>query len=299
MPRLFPVGRAGSATDPVVDIEKLLVDYAWSVGLNASCVASMFRDRRYLLEVNWSYVDIKHKVTVFEPRHRADLGAGGGGEATKGSGMIKDKDISKVGAVIRRDLCLFRTEFNNSSKVEQNFALKTERTTTSRCEVNLQRGFRIGSNVDVRLNIPSVDSCRVTGSLSGELHVTKATGQTFEEVLTWSVDNQVTVEPKHRATASLLIREEEVNADLTVESVIRALDSIPVYIKCRKTGKVLQIAEIPGTCLPDILTESKGFIKVDEQAVKCETKGVTHLVYGAEQIVDLKTFPLPPEECSE
>ena len=37
------------------------------------------------------------------------------------------------------------------------------------------------------------ESAPITGGLSGELHVTKTSGQTFEEVLTWSVDSQIQV----------------------------------------------------------------------------------------------------------
>jgi len=67
------------------------------------------------------------------------------------------------------------------------------------------------------------ESSRITGGLSGELHVTKATGQTFEETLTWSVDSQVLVEPRTRTIAELMIREEQIVADLTIESTIRPL----------------------------------------------------------------------------
>ena len=59
--------------------------------------------------------------------------------------------------------------------------------------------------MDVRLSLPTspslprpdslaggeIDTCRITGGLSGELQVTKATGQTIEENLTWGVDSQV------------------------------------------------------------------------------------------------------------
>ena len=55
----------------------------------------------------------------------------------------------------------------------------------------------MGSHVDVRLTIPTspapegVDSCRITGGLSGELQISKSTGQSFEESLSWEVNNQV------------------------------------------------------------------------------------------------------------
>jgi hypothetical protein len=134
----------------------------------------------------------------------------------------------------------------------------------------------------------------LTGAVSGELQVTEAKGQTFEKVRTWSVDSQVCVEPKLRATVALMVREEEVDADLTVESVIRALDNIPVYIRCRKSKKLILTCDIPAECLPEILME--GFQKVDQQTVKCETKGSVHLVCGTDQVIRLETEKL---ECGE
>ena len=65
----------------------------------------------------------------------------------------------------QRELCLFRTEFVNSSTLPQYFTFKTERTTTSRCDISLQRGFRIGATVDVRIALPVV-SILVSVSLS-------------------------------------------------------------------------------------------------------------------------------------
>jgi hypothetical protein len=138
-----------------------------------------------------------------------------------------------------------------------------------------------------------VEACRITGGLSGELQVSKSSGQTFEEQLTWGVDSEIRVDGKSRAVAALIVREEEVNADLTVDSIIRPLyEVIPVYIRRKKTNQLLEIIEIPSQNLPDILSDSEGFQKVDECSVKRETKGVVRLVYGAEQVIDLRTEPL-------
>ena len=123
--------------------------------------------------------------------------------------------------------------------------------------------------------------------------MTKATGQSFEEELTWSVDSQVQVQPRSSTTAALLIREEELSADLTIESIIRPLhDSIPVCIRSRKTGRTLELLDIASGQLSDILTEEHGFSKVDKCAVRRETKGLARLVYGAEQVVDVRTRSL-------
>ena len=111
--------------------------------------------------------------------------------------------------------------------------------------------------------------------------------------MTWSVDSQVQVKPRTRTTAALMIREEEIRADLTIESIIRPLyDRIPVYIRSRKTGRTLEVLDVLSNQLSDILTETHGFTKVGPWAVRRETKGLARLVYGAEQVVDVRTCSL-------
>ena len=135
---------ANAPSDPVVDIERLLVNYAWKELAEPSCLDRLMKNRKYRLEVNWGYVDISHRVTSFSPRPR--------------DRVVRPQDVaSGKDSVTKRDLCLFRTEFKNASLEQQTFTFKTERTTTSRCEINLQRGYRIGTNVDVRVSIPAVN----------------------------------------------------------------------------------------------------------------------------------------------
>jgi len=138
------IGRPGGAKDPVVDIERLLVDYAWKELADPSLWDRLVRRRRFRMDVSWSYMDISHRVTAFQLRNRdMELCKAGGG----------DEEALTLG---QRELCLFRTEFVNSSTLPQYFTFKTERTTTSRCDVSLQRGYRIGANVDVRFTLPLV-----------------------------------------------------------------------------------------------------------------------------------------------
>ena len=124
--------------------------------------------------------------------------------------------------------------------------------------------------------------------------MTKANGQTFEEKLTWSVDSQVQVEPRTRTTAALMIREQEVIADVTIESIIRPLyDTIPVYIRSRRTGRTRRLLAIAKNQLSNILNNEKGFSKVAGScAVTRETKGLVRYVYGERQVVNVSTNPI-------
>jgi hypothetical protein len=133
----------------------------------------------------------------------------------------------------------------------------------------------------------------LTGGLSGELTLSETTNQTFEEHLAWSVDSQVKVERRSRTVASLMIREEEVNATIKLDTVIKARQNqVPIYIKHKKTGKQIKRTWLESNILGSVLNSSCGFEKIDDCTVKRESKGIVRLVYGAEQVIDLKTIPL-------
>ena len=70
------VGRRGGARDkdPVVDIERLLIDYAWRELADPSLWDRLTRRRRFQLEVNWAYFDVSHRVVSYQWRtHELDL----------------------------------------------------------------------------------------------------------------------------------------------------------------------------------------------------------------------------------
>ena len=78
------IGRSGGSRDQVVDIERLLVDYAWRELAEPSLCDRLKRRRRYTMDVNWSYFDISHRVTSFQPRSRdLDVSMGTSAAASK------------------------------------------------------------------------------------------------------------------------------------------------------------------------------------------------------------------------
>ena len=121
--------------NPIIDVEKLLADFAWKELVEPTCMQRLMKDRKYKLEVDWDFLDISHRVTSSDPS----------------------------GDVIQRNLCLFRTEFVNESNEAQQFTFKTERTTTSKCDLTLLHGIRRGKNVEFRISIPQVRTTTIRG----------------------------------------------------------------------------------------------------------------------------------------
>jgi len=96
-------GRAGKggSKDPVVDIEHLLVDYAWREAADPSLCDRLMRRRRYRMDVNWSYFDIRHRVVDFQPRSHLDL------HQLPNAAAVADGQTAEL-VVAQRELCLFR-----------------------------------------------------------------------------------------------------------------------------------------------------------------------------------------------
>ncbi|ELT98860.1 hypothetical protein CAPTEDRAFT_195892 [Capitella teleta] len=277
--------KKGGNEGGVVEIERPLIEYAWSDVASPTIMDQLFRNSRYEFEVNWNYLNIVHEIKRF-----------------------KRKKLSRdfPNNIIKRDLCLFKTDFTNRSNVTQNFTFKTERSTKTTASVNVQTGFQVGGNFNLEFSLPTVasekiDAFKVTGGLSGQLSITKTRGKTYEESLVWSVDTQVRVSPNQKCCAKLIVCEEEFCADMIVRSTLKCIgDVLPVIVRHKKNRRQ-KVFEIPQERIPEILGKSGRFQLVDEDAeesgnyaVYCDSKGVFKAVYGAQQDITIDYVEAPP-----
>jgi len=120
--------------DPMVDVERLITNYAWKTFAMPTFMQRLMKDRKYKIEVDWDSLEITHRT----PNLCSLLNG--------------DCEISEV----TRPLCLFETEFTNESKETQNFTFKTARTTTLTCSITLHQGLKIGEKIDCKIALPKV-----------------------------------------------------------------------------------------------------------------------------------------------
>ena len=198
-------GCSVASQQTLIDIEGPLIKYWWSDHfLDRNCFQRLMEKCLYEVEVDLSSLIISHELD--EKYQHESLG-----------------DFSV------KNRCLFETEFKNFSDHEQKFTCKAERKTTSRYEVTVQKEFKIGGNVN--FNIPLTN---ISGGLTGELQVTKSTGQVFEEVLTWSVDNVVAVGPESGIKAEMVIQEIDMSTEFVVRSTIKTQNGlVRLFLKHR------------------------------------------------------------------
>ena len=182
---------------------------------------------------------------------------------------------------------LFKTYFSNETDREQEYSFKTERVTRSQCEVTVEQSFTMGMEMSVKLATP----CEVFEANAGfhrELSLTNMHGQTFEEEMTWAVDNVIKVPPKHKTTAQLVISEDCFSSKFSVKTHL----SGPVVVTFTNLKDNNSFVTSKSTTIADIIkreTENglKGFT-VSNNVVTFETKGVCSFQYAIEQHVKLQ-----------
>ena len=120
-----------------------------------------------------------------------------------------------------------------------------------------------------------------------EMSLTNIQGETFEEQLSWGVDSQIKVPPRTKATAELVISEDEFEGKFVVRSKI--VGKVLVTITNMKDNNSL-VKTIEGDIAEIIKREVenglKGF-KVDKKVVLFNTRGQCHFRFAIEQHVKI------------
>ena len=145
-------------SEPVVDLEKVIKDIAWRELLelppsNLSCRENMCRLEKVVrLDVDKIFLSLHPADTMKLEMRRSNVGGFSLPEVAGGTTV------------------LFQTQFKNRTKVTQTYSFKTERETRSMAEISLQRGFTLGTALDIDVKIPTgVKGCEMSGKLGSQL----------------------------------------------------------------------------------------------------------------------------------
>ena len=179
---------------------------------------------------------------------------------------------------------VFKTHFSNSTEIEQEYSFKTERTTSSTCEVHVERAVTTGMEMNLALKTP----CEVFEAHAGfkrEVTLTKSQGDIIEECLTWVVDSVIKVPPRTKMTAELVIFEDEFEGVFSVRTDFSG--KVHVSVTNQKDNNSF-VKSIDGDLEQIVKRESdnglKGFT-VDRGVVSYVTNGRCCFRYGIEQHV--------------
>ena len=144
--------------EPVVDLDRVIKDIAWRELRDFPPERLTWRERMCRLEktvwldVDKSFLSIHPSRTMRLEMRRSD------------SGGVALPQVSG-GATV-----LFQSQYQNDTDVPQTYSFKTERQTKSMVELSLQRGFTMGSTLEVDMKIPTgIEGCGLSGKLGGQL----------------------------------------------------------------------------------------------------------------------------------
>lgn len=179
---------------------------------------------------------------------------------------------------------LFKTNFTNSTDMGQEYNFRTEKTTCSTCEVFVERAVTTGMEMNLNFKTP----CEVFEAHAGfkrELTLTKSQGETIEECLTWGVDSIIKVPARHKATAELVMFEDEFEGTFSVKTDFSG--SILVSVTNIKDNNSF-VKSIEGDLYQIMERESNNGLKgftVNKGIISYITTGRCLFRYGIEQHV--------------
>lgn len=175
---------------------------------------------------------------------------------------------------------LFTAHFTNDTDQQQVYTLKTERRTKSTCNISMEKCYTIGFNVDIKLCPPN-PVIEANAGFKGEMSVKKADEESFEEELVWSVDNQISVPPKYKTKADLVLKEDEYTSHFKCETKFEG----KIHVTLRSKRDNSPITTLTGD-VRHIFRADQGF-RVDKTGIYYVSQGRCKCRFGIEQHVKL------------
>lgn len=187
---------------------------------------------------------------------------------------------------------LFQTKFTNNTGDDQEYTMKTEKTTTSTCSTEIENGWTKTWEMGINLKTPC-EVFEANAGYSREVSLSKTDGETFEESLSWGVESQIKVKSNHIAEAQLVVNEKKYSGDFVVTTVVQGM----VYISFTDVRDNNSILKATGHEMVNIIKwfldreRRKGrtyeFVQTDEEneIVTVTTKGRCKFRFGIKQEV--------------
>ena len=242
------------------------------------------------LHIDWSSVQF-HDETHWAPLREEAITEKDKDDENKNENTMKtDEGLSHCST-------LFQTSFTNNTGDDQEYTLRTQKTTCSTATTEIESCLTKGVEMQVCLKSPG-EIFEANAGYSRELSLSNAQGQTFEEVLEWGVESQIKVKKHHIAEASLVVNEKKYGGDFQIESHVWGM----VYVTFTNLRDNNALVKATGHEITEIVKEyiekenRKGvsfpFVKATDERVEVTTKGQCKFRYGIKQEVVVNQKPI-------
>ncbi|XP_053384884.1 uncharacterized protein LOC128550253 [Mercenaria mercenaria] len=247
----------------VTDIEEIVKTWAWT-----SFVKTRGKDFQKLkfdevnLDVNWSRVRFNPSVPEYSDK------------------SMVDQPNSKI---------VFTSTFENNTDSEQEHSFTTERSTACITTTSISKGYTQGFNLELKLGLPD-EVASATAGFGRETTVESTDETTKEQTITWAVDSNIKVPPKHKTTARMVVKEKEFNGTFKLNVRVRGM-VIVTFTNLRDNNSYIHTSEGD---ISQILSDAKGYTgyKIDGKTAVFDVQGSTKFRFGVEQRVKIDEEPL-------
>lgn len=265
------------------------------------------KNKQYIgIQVDWSGVEFqdntqwrKVRPEKFDATQIGDQAAGGATAESKQSAPAQPQgDTSRAaGSSLSHASVLFQTRFINNTDGDQEYTIKTEKSTRSTCTAELEHSFTKGMEMSVTLKSPG-ELLEANAGFHAEETLTNNTGQEFEEEMMWGVESLVKVRKQHVAEAQLVVEEKKHSGEFTVTTTARGM----IYVTFTNLKDNNSFLKATGHDLCEIVSEyvrregRKGqtyeFVTTEGGLVTIRTKGNCNFRYGVKQEIKVNQVPL-------
>ncbi|KAH9492257.1 hypothetical protein Btru_026102 [Bulinus truncatus] len=176
---------------------------------------------------------------------------------------------------------LFSTTYVNDTPSIKTYDLKTERSTTSSCEMSLTKTYTFGSEVKLGLS-PVSKPIDLEMGFKAELSEQKGLVRKAEQTLNWGVDSEIAVPPGTQTTAELFIYED--NYDGEFEMLTTFEGTVIVTYRNKKTREFITNVLLN---VQTLLCDDQRFSKDDSGRPTFLVKGICKCRMGINQFIKI------------
>ncbi|KAK2142187.1 hypothetical protein LSH36_987g00025 [Paralvinella palmiformis] len=232
--------------------------------------------------------DGRSKTQTIENATNAIQASGGGGVH---SGLVRTFRPSMS--------VLFRTKFKNMTDRQQEYTMRTEKTTKSAMMTEIESGYTRGVEMSVTLKTPG-ELLEANAGYKREYSLTHLSGQSFEEELHWGVDSVIKVKKNHVANARLVVYEQKGSGHFVVETEVSGRVYVTFTNIRDNNSFIMATSEDICTVLEEHVRDERkngrnmDFIRFDTKGGKVyiRTSGKCQFQYGIRQEVQVDQKPL-------
>ena len=206
-------------------------------------------------------------------------------------------NLSRISRETPRTSTLFQTTFTNRTANTQKYTFSTERTTRSCCEVSLERSVTRGAEFSIGLALPD-EIVSANAGFKREETIGDSASQTIEHELMWSVDSEVEVGRERKATARVVITEDEHEGPFEAITRMKGVVRV-IYTNLKDNNSLLttfedSIENIVRSAVSDGRVDAST-CRVSEGHVECVMSGKYAFHFGVRQDIEIEEHPLAAE----